>query len=159
MAIQINSTIPLTQIILINHPMTTEAISISRKITNQLLHRAQISLTQEICGLVGGHDNIPTSCYPIDNIAEQPEQRFLLEPKQQITALATMRERKEELFAIYHSHPTTPAIPSAIDIEMAAYLDVLYLIISLNTKGVLELRGFRLTQTPPKEIKLILSEH
>ncbi len=55
-----------------------------------------------------------------------------------------MRENGEALFAIYHSHPTSPAEPSAIDLELAAYPDALYLIISLNTKGVLEMRGFRL---------------
>lgn len=138
--------------------MTPEQISIPRKITNQLLHQAQISPDQEICGLIGCRENIPTTCYLIDNVADNPEQRYLLEPQQQITAMSTMRERNEQLFAIYHSHPTAPAIPSATDIEMAAYPEALYLIISLNTKGVLELRGFRLTQNPPKEIKLILSE-
>jgi proteasome lid subunit RPN8/RPN11 len=138
--------------------MNTEAIKISRKLTNQLLHQAQISPDHEICGLIGSCENIPTTCYPIDNIAENPAQRFLLEPKQQIAAMAAMREHKQQLFAIYHSHPSSPATPSATDIEMAAYPETLYLIISLNTKGVLELRGFRLAQNPPEEVELILSE-
>ena len=138
--------------------MTTVEIKIPRKITNQLLHQAQLSPDQEICGLLGSRDNVPTSCYFIDNIADDPAQRFLLEPKQQIAALSTMRERNQQLFAIFHSHPTAPAIPSATDIAMAAYPEALYLIISLNTKGVLELRGFRMAQDPPQEIELVLSE-
>lgn len=139
--------------------MTAQTIKIPRKITNQLLHLAQISPDQEICGLLGGRGNIPTCCYPIDNIAEHPEHQFLLQPQQQITTMATMRKRNEQLFAIYHSHPTAPATPSTTDINMATHLDTLYLIISLNTKGVLELRGFRLRQNPPTEIKLIVSEN
>ena len=138
--------------------MTPEPITIPRKITNQLLHQAQVSPDQEICGLIGSRENIPTTCYLIDNIADNPAQRFLLDPKQQIAALSTMREHNEQLFAIYHSHPTTPALPSATDIAMAAYPEALYLIISLNTKGVLELRGFKMTHNPPQEIELVLAE-
>ena len=68
-----------------------------------------------------------------------------------------MREQQEELFAIYHSHPTAPAEPSATDLEMANYPDALYLIISLNTKGVLEMRGFRLNRHKVvSEVELLL---
>jgi len=133
-------------------------IQIPRKITTQLLHLAQISPDTEVCGLIGAKNGLPTHCYPVTNIADQPQQRFLLDAKQQITALAQMRERGEELFAIYHSHPTAPAQPSAIDLELAAYPEALYLIISLNTKGVLEMRGFRLEQGSFKEVTLSLSE-
>jgi len=55
-----------------------------------------------------------------------------------------MRERGEELFAIFHSHPAAPAEPSALDMAQAGYPDALYLIVSLGTCGVLELRGFRI---------------
>jgi len=71
-------------------------------------------------------------------------------------ALRLMRERGEELFAIYHSHPSSPATPSIIDLEEAGYPEALYLIISLNTKGVLEVRGFRLNGHDAKEVPLEL---
>ena len=138
--------------------MTLPEIKIPRKITNQLLHLAQISPTTEVCGLIGSQQGKPRSCYPIDNIAEQPQQQFLLDPKQQIAAMTKMREHNEDLLAIYHSHPTSPAEPSQIDIDMASYPDALYFIISLNTKGVLELRGFKLGNNTAKEISLILEQ-
>jgi len=138
--------------------MNLQEIKISRKMTNQLLHLAQLSPTTEVCGMIGGKQGKPSSCYPIDNIAELPQQQFLLDPKQQIAAMSKMRERNEELFAIYHSHPTSPAEPSQTDIDMATYPDALYLIISLNTKGVLELRSFNLGSQSAKEIPLVL-EH
>jgi len=139
--------------------MTQEEIHISRKMTNQLLHLAQQSPDQEVCGLIGSKNGQPTRCYPINNIAEKPGQRFQLDPSQQIAAMANMRDQGEELFAIYHSHPTAPAQPSAIDLELAAYPDALYLIISLNTKGILEMRGFRIVQNTAREITLALSEN
>jgi len=139
--------------------MTLPEIKISRKITNQLLHLAQISPATEVCGLIGSQQGRPSSCYPIDNIADQPQQQFLLDPQQQIAAMTKMRERNENLLAIYHSHPTSPAEPSKIDIEMAAYPDALTFIISLNTKGVLELRGFKLGRESAKEIPLVLEQN
>ena len=138
--------------------MTPEEIQIPRKITNQLLHLAQISPDDEVCGLIGGNNGLATHCYPIKNIAEHPQQRFLLDAAQQISAMAKMRELGEELFAIYHSHPAAPAQPSSADLELAAYPDVLYLIISLNTKGILEMRGFKIDQKTALEIPLILSD-
>jgi [CysO sulfur-carrier protein]-S-L-cysteine hydrolase len=133
-------------------------IQISRKLTNQLLHLAQLSPDYEICGLVGSKHGIPSTCYPISNIAEQPQRRFLLDAQQQISAMAKMRTDGEELFAIYHSHPKAPAEPSFYDIEAAAYPDALYLIVSLNIKGVLEMRGFKINRQKVQEVVLTLSE-
>ena len=138
--------------------MNQEHIQIPRKITNQLLHLAQISPDTEVCGLISGKNGVPSHCYPVKNVAEQPEQRFLLDAAEQIAAMAAMREQGEELFAIYHSHPSAPASPSATDLEQTAYPEALYLIISLNTKGVLEMRGFRIENKKAEEIPLSLSE-
>ena len=138
--------------------MSSPDIQIPRKITNQLLHLAQISPDIEVCGLIGSKNGLPTHCYPITNKAEQPQQRFLLDAGQQISAMTKMRERGEELFAIYHSHPTAPAQPSTHDLEQAAYPEALYLIISLNTEGILEMRGFKIRQQTAVEIPLMMND-
>ena len=138
--------------------MNSPEIQIPRKITNQLLHLAQISPDFEICGLIGGKNGLPVHCYPIKNSAELPRQRFLLDTGQQISVMAKMRELGEDLFAIFHSHPTSPALPSTHDLELAAYPDVLYLIISLNTKGVLEMRGFKINKNTALEVSLIMND-
>lgn len=137
--------------------MNAKEIQLSRKLTNQLLHSAQISPTQEICGLIGAKNGIASSCYPINNSAEQPETRFHLDERQQISAMSTMHDKDETLFAIYHSHPTAPATPSATDIKLASYPEVVHLIISLNTKGILEIRGFNITEQSVTEVPLSLS--
>jgi proteasome lid subunit RPN8/RPN11 len=139
--------------------MNTDEICLPRKLTNQLLHLAQLSPSAEICGLVGADaDGMPVSCYPITNGADTPQNRFLLDAGQQIAAMKQMRDKGESLFAIYHSHPNTPAVPSATDIEQAAYPEALHLIISLNTKGVLELRAFRIQNKSANELGLSLIE-
>ena len=95
--------------------MTPKEIQIPRKITNQLLHLAQISPDLEICGLIGSKNGLPTHCSPIKNDDELPQHRFLLDAGQQCLTMARLRELGEELFAIYHSHPTAPAHPSTFD--------------------------------------------
>ncbi len=139
--------------------MTTPEIRLPRKLTNRLLHLAQISPEAEICGLIGANaDGQPATCYPIANSADTPQNRFLLDASQQIAAMKQMRERGENLFAIYHSHPHTPALPSTSDVEQAAYPQALHLIISLDTKGVLELRGFQIQDRRINECVIELIE-
>lgn len=131
---------------------------IPRRLTNQLLHLAQLSPEVEICGLIASKNGVASTCYPIANIAEQPQQKFLLDAKQQIAAMKAMRNEGEELFAIYHSHPKAPAEPSSHDLEAAAYTQALCLIISLNIKGVLEMRGFKISPQKAQEVVLTLLE-
>lgn len=138
--------------------MTTTEIKLPRHLTNQVLHLAQISPDKEVCGLISAKHGHASRCFPIDNVDTHPNVRFHLDEHQQISAFKAMRENGEELFAIYHSHPSAPALPSELDMAQAAYPEAVYLIISLNTKGVLEMRGFKLADQQLKEIKLVLTE-
>ena len=132
------------------------SVQLPRQIASELLQLAQQSPDTEICGLVSRKNNQSLRCYPIENVANEPQKQFLLDAKQQITALKTMRENGEELFAIYHSHPNAPACPSAADLDMANYEDSLYFIISLSTKGILELRAFEIKNKIATEVQITL---
>jgi len=131
-------------------------IQLPKKILQNLLHHAQQNPEQEVCGLISCDEQQHYQSYPIENNAAQPSHFFNLEPQQHIQAVATMRENKQHLFAIYHSHPTAPAIPSSTDLDNANYPDALYFIISLNIKGVLEVRGYQLQQQQFVEVALSL---
>lgn len=136
----------------------TSKVSLPRCLINQLLHHAQRSCSDEVCGLIAAKGGVPTRCYPIANVAATPQRLFAMDPTQQIAAMRAMREGGEELFAIYHSHPDSPPLPSATDLAQANYPDVLYLIISLQTRGVLEMRGFRLKDRAIIEIPLEIAD-
>jgi proteasome lid subunit RPN8/RPN11 len=129
-------------------------VRLPRPLINQLLHHAQQSSSTEVCGLIGGKGGVATRCYPIANIASAPRRLFAMDPAQQIAAMRAMRECGEELFAIYHSHPDSPPLPSPADLAQANYPEALYLIISLQTRGVLEMRGFRLKDNSIVEVQL-----
>ena len=113
-------------------------------LVNKILTHAQRSPESEVCGLIAASDGVPDTVYPIANVADAPEKLFAMDPAAQIEAMRLMREADEELYAIYHSHPHAPAQPSQRDLEESAYPQALYLIVSLNTEGVLEMQGFRL---------------
>jgi proteasome lid subunit RPN8/RPN11 len=127
---------------------------IPRNLINQLLTHAQHSPEEEVCGLIGSKDGSPSRIYPVANVAAERDHLYAMEPQAQIDAMRRMREAGEELFAIYHSHPHAPPEPSLRDLEEAAYPEALYLIISLNTKGVLEMRGFRLRDGEVESVEL-----
>ena len=137
--------------------MPNTPVALPRELVNQILHHALSSPELEVCGLIGAKAGLPASCYPVENAAAMPQLRFQLDPAGQINAMRQIRERGEELFAIFHSHPAAPAEPSPLDLADAVYLDVLYLVISLNTKGVLEMRGFWIGEDKSvAEIRLLL---
>lgn len=121
-----------------------ETLRLPRTLVNEILTQAQHSPELEICGLIAGKDGRASRCYPVSNSAPHPERRYQMEPKGQIDAMRQMRENGEALIAIYHSHPHTPATPSATDIEEASYPGAVYLIISLDTTGVLQISAFRI---------------
>ena len=136
----------------------TASILLPRPLVNELLQHAQDSETFEVCGLISSRDGHAHRCYRIDNIAANRDCRYQMDPAQQIAALKFMREHDETLFAIYHSHPGSPAVPSRTDIAEAGYPDALYLIISLNTKGVLEMRGFYVNGDTVTEVELEIGD-
>lgn len=132
-----------------------KSVNLPRSIVNKLMTLAQQDSEVETCGLISAKNNKPFQVYPVENIAEEKQNLFEMNPEKQIAAMKTMRDKNESLFAIYHSHPHAPAEPSKPDIKLANYPDALYLIISLNTKGVLELKGFFLTDNQTEAVELI----
>ena len=136
--------------------MSAPAIKIPRLLVNQILHLAQLSPDREASALIGGRDHIPRNCYPLLTAATSAP---WLDPVSFDAALNTMAARGESLFAVLHTHPNTPAIPSRNDKALKEFPATPRLIVSLNTKGVLELRGYRIdSANQPIEMELELSE-
>lgn len=133
-------------------------VKLPRTVVNRLLAHAQQNPGREVCGLISARDGAPLRVYPVVNVADDPARLFRMDPRGQIDALRTMRENGEELFAIYHSHPDAPPLPSQRDLEEAGYPEALYLIVSLGTKGVLEMRGYRLRDGRMEDVELEMGD-
>lgn len=135
-----------------------QALTIPRPLATRLLFEAQKHPDVEVCGLLAGVDGAPVALYPVTNRASDPATAFVMDNQEQIDALRDMREAGQSLLAIYHSHPSTPPEPSSRDIEELGYPDALLLIISLNIKGVLEMRGWQSVDGRAREVTLRVME-
>lgn len=97
-----------------------------------MLAQASQATPFECCGLVGGADDRAITVYPLSNTAANPIAAYEAAPEDLFAAQRQMRERREELLAIYHSHPQqADPQPSETDIRLAYYPQAIYLIIGL----------------------------
>lgn len=129
-----------------------ETVRLPPAVAAEIRRLAQQSPTEEVCGLVSGDASGATGCHPVRNIAADKSRFFELDPRGQIDALRTMRERGEQLVGIYHSHPTGPPAPSPTDVERHEYPDAIYFIVSLGAAP--ELRAFRIRDRRVSEIAI-----
>ncbi len=89
-----------------------------RSLAIRILHAAQIAQPESIRGIVGARDGEP--CSFRQNAGQAPA--------------------GETLWATLWSHPQAEAVPSAAELRDGQ----LSLVVSLNIKGVLEMRAWRL---------------
>ena len=125
---------------------------IPQRIHDELVTHAREDAPNECCGLVGGADGAPATVYRARNSEASPL-RYNLDPKDQFRIMSEIEERGEELVGIYHSHTKSPAYPSQTDINLAAYPDAIYLIVSL-AEGEEPLRGFNIVDGEVREVEL-----
>jgi proteasome lid subunit RPN8/RPN11 len=108
-------------------------ITLRRSYCDQIVANAREADPTECCGLIGGtEDGRASSLYPMRNIAADKIVSYEAAPEDLFAAQRQMRERGEELLAIYHSHPRSaePA-PSETDVRLAYYPRAIYLIVGL----------------------------
>lgn len=100
----------------------------------------------ECCGLIGGTESLVRSIYPLRNVAKDVHVSYEAAPEDLFGAQRQMRERGEQLLAIYHSHPRSaePA-PSETDVRLAYYPQAVYFIIGLAGPNPI-MRAFRISE-------------
>lgn len=112
-------------------------IQFRREDLESMIAHAREAAPAECCGLVGGFSGTrAASLYRLRNVTAEPEVRYEAAPEDLFAAQRQMRERGEELLAIYHSHPRSDdPSPSETDIRQAFYPSATYLIIGLAGGG------------------------
>lgn len=97
----------------------------------QILAHCRREAPNEACGLLTGRAGRVARVWPCRNLLASPE-AFQVDPQDQLTALRSAWAEGDDLVGLYHSHPQTPARPSARDIAEAFYPEAVYLIVSLR---------------------------
>ncbi len=120
-----------------------------------IIAHATDELPNECCGLLTGRNGLVERVVRGTNVDHSPY-TYRMDPREQLVAFKTMEADRQELVAIYHSHPQSPAYPSKTDVARAYYPDTLYLIVSLQDRASPSLRAFRIANGQISEERVIV---
>ena len=109
-------------------------ITLRRSHLAEIVSHAQETAPAECCGLIGGSKSgFIIDIYRLRNVANDSQTSYEVAPEELFAAQRSMRERGQELVAIYHSHPRSPdPTPSETDVRLAYYPAAIYLIVGLG---------------------------
>lgn len=113
----------------------------------EIIAHAREASPHECCGLIGGSDDgTAQTIYRTRNVAAEPLVAYEAGPEDLFAAQRAMRERGEQLLAIYHSHPrSSNPEPSRSDVRLAYYPSAVYFIVGLGGAEPC-LRAFRISE-------------
>jgi proteasome lid subunit RPN8/RPN11 len=118
------------------------SVRISRHVIDAIVDHARRDAPLECCGLLAARDGVIDESIPTRNLKASPV-AFLIDPADHFAALKRTRAERREIVGAYHSHPRSPAVPSATDLAEAHYEEFLYVIVSLAGAEA-DLRAYRL---------------
>jgi proteasome lid subunit RPN8/RPN11 len=122
-------------------------LKLQRAHVDEIFAHARATAPGECCGLIGGAGKDEAgSIYRLSNIAADPLVSYEAAPEDLFAAQRAMRDRGEQLLAIYHSHPrSNDPHPSETDVRLAYYPSAVYFIVGLGDEQPC-LRAFRISE-------------
>jgi proteasome lid subunit RPN8/RPN11 len=124
---------------------------------NAIVEHARRGLPNEACGIVAGDapwadSGRPLRWVPLENVRASPF-RYAIEPEALLALTIALDDAGEAIWAIVHSHPTSPAEPSPTDIREAFYPEALQVVVSLaGTEAAI--RAWRIADGISTEVDL-----
>jgi proteasome lid subunit RPN8/RPN11 len=119
---------------------------LSPELYNEIIAYAQAGLPNEACGLLAGEilgeERFVKGVYGLKNTDESHE-HFSMAPEDQFRVISEIRKKGWVLLGNFHSHPSTPARPSAEDIRLAFDPSLSYVIVSFESPDPV-LKSFRI---------------
>jgi proteasome lid subunit RPN8/RPN11 len=133
---------------------TAEEFRLSEQMRAAIVDHAIRDAPRECCGIIAGREGVPIQLYETRNVAAG-NRFYEIDPAQLIELeFRELPAQDAEIVAIYHSHPESPAFPSATDVELAYWPDAVFLICSLADRERPEIRGFRIRDGAIHEVSL-----
>lgn len=142
----------------------------------ELLAHAQAGAPAEVCGILGGRDNVVTHVFPVTNTADgvsadsgvfrdrvtgqpsggQVAVHYYMDPRDQLRVYRELDDLQLDVVAYYHSHTHTEARPSPTDVRLAADLVPHYVLVSLTHSP--SVRAWRIDKIGPTDETGVLLE-
>lgn len=132
-------------------------MKIESSVIGAIIEHARRELPHEACGYLAADGERVCRHYELTN-TDRAADHFSMDPAEQFAAIGDMRSRNLRPVAVYHSHPETPARPSAEDIRLAFDPDISYVIVSMaGPEPVTRAFRIRAGQVDAEEIEIISS--
>lgn len=116
----------------------------------EMIDHARCDLPNECCGLLAGviEGDIGrvTTRFAITNDAASPTE-YATNPRDLLDAFKAMRAAGTESLAFYHSHPSSPAVPSAKDVARNTYGETVAHVIVRPDGETPDVRAWWLTES------------
>jgi dissimilatory sulfite reductase (desulfoviridin) alpha/beta subunit len=132
-------------------------MKISQDIVEDIFAQGRREAPNEACGYLAGNDSTVVKALALTNVDHSPE-HFSVDPKEQFAAVRRLRAEGLAILGVYHTHPETPARPSAEDIRLACDSAIIYVIASLQQDGR-DIRAFRIRQGVVTNETLVIEEN
>ena len=117
-------------------------LKIPQQIIDDITDHARLGLPEEVCGYLAGTGRDVTRQFRLTNFDHSTE-HFSFGPAEQFQVVREARKAGLEILGNYHSHPETPARPSAEDIRLAYDPSISYVIVSLAAEHP-DVKSFRI---------------
>ncbi len=132
------------------------ALRLSSRQLDTILRHARAWKPEEACGILAGNgDGRVERVFPMENV-EHSSTLYMMDSQEQFRVFDEIEREGWQLVAIFHSHPHSPAVPSARDCELAFYPDSLYLIVSLMDDALPELHAYRIVDGEVEEVDIFV---
>ena len=129
---------------------------IKRSVIEHISAHAEMDAPVEACGYLLGSSGLVEWAVVITNVEER-EDHFTFDPEEQYETYKKADRLGMEIIGAYHSHPQTPARPSAEDIRLAFDPWLLYVIVSLMDGGRM-VKAFWIREDDVKEEPLTVED-
>ncbi len=126
-------------------------LEIPASILAAMIEQCRTEAPREACGILSGPARPRVVTIHRLRNAMASETRYTADSRDLIAAAIAIREKREEWLAIYHSHPTSAAIPSRIDLSQNGYGPLPQIIISLAAAEP-SVRAWRLAESSYHEL-------
>ena len=111
----------------------------------EMIAHAREEAPLEACGVLAGKEDRVAKLYRASNADRSPVS-YRLEPEEQYRIFMDIEEKGWDILGIYHSHPTSPAVPSGIDLKQAYYPEAVYFVVSLADPVQPQVKAFRIIE-------------
>lgn len=129
------------------------ALRLPESVRSAIVAHAEREKPGECCGLLIGKGTTVNEAHPARNECSG-QTRFRIHPADHFAAIRKARAAGLEVVGAYHSHPESPAVPSARDVAEASDAAPVMVIVSLMPPAPV-MRAFVLAPSGSKEVRIL----